>query len=133
MQARVRVLLVDDEVGLTHLLRRSLEQAGDYEVQTANSGSAALAVLRDFHPDVVLLDVLMPGMTGRELAECMRADPRHAATPIVFVTALPPTESGDNTGKLDGWMCIEKPLSTDDIIAAIDATLKSRQAAKLEG
>jgi CheY-like chemotaxis protein len=134
MKRKPRVLLVDDEVGLTNLLRRSLEQIADYEVRAANSGASGLTAMRDFQPDIVLLDVLMPGMTGREVADAMRGDPDLVAIPVVFVTALPPTE-GSNTaaGTLDGWPCIEKPLSTDAIVAAIESSLKIRHAAKLEG
>jgi CheY-like chemotaxis protein len=134
MKTKHRVLLVDDEVGLASLLRRSLEAIGDYEVRTANSGSAALALMRQFHPDIVLLDVVMPGMTGRDVAACMRRDPEQARIPIVFVTALPPPNSGSGApGALDGCLCIEKPLSTDEIVTAIESTLRLRPEPKLEG
>jgi len=136
MKTKRRVLLVDDEVGLTSLLRRSLEDFGDYEVRTANSGSAALAVMRQFHPDIVLLDVVMPGMTGRDVAACMRRDPEQATIPIVFVTALPPPDRASGSGApgaLDGCLCIEKPLTADEIVTAIEATLRLRPEPKLEG
>lgn len=125
--ARVtRVLLVDDEIGLTRLLRRSLLETGRYEVRTADSGAAGLAAVREFGPDVILLDVLMPGMSGRELAARLQEDPQQAATPILFLTAVPPGSRQEGAATLDGHPCIEKPLHAADVIEAIEATLQAR-------
>jgi CheY-like chemotaxis protein len=120
-----RILLVDDEVGLTRLLRRSLEELGSYEVRTAHTGSAGLEAAREFAPDLILLDVLMPGMSGRELAAAIGADPDLASTPILFLTALPPGDPRFGGATLDGHPCIEKPLRTEAVIEAIEATLQA--------
>jgi two-component system OmpR family response regulator len=121
-----RVLLVDDETGLTRLLRRSLLETGRYEVRVADSGAAGLDAVREFGPDVILLDVLMPGMSGREVAARLREDPQQAATTILFLTAVPPASRLEGAATLDGHPCIEKPLHAADVIEAIETTLQAR-------
>src|SRR5205085_5088922 len=77
------VLVVDDDPKITQLLRRTLSIEG-YKVQTADSGAAALDVARAQEPDLVILDVLMPGMDGLEVCRRLRA---HGETPILMLTA----------------------------------------------
>lgn len=117
-----RILIVDDEVGVTRLLRRSLAEAGAYEVRVEHSAAAALLALREFTPDLILLDVVMPGMSGRELAGLIGRDASLAATSILFLTALPLREGAGPT-TLDGHRCIEKPLRAEAVIEAIQSTL----------
>ena len=59
-----KILLVDDEAGFTQLLKMNLEKSGDFEVTIENDSTKAIATARSFQPDVVLLDVVMPGMDG---------------------------------------------------------------------
>ena len=85
---RAKILIIDDEVGSTRLLKLNLEQTGRFAVRTENISTAGLASAIDFAPDLILLDVIMPGIDGGELARILRADARLAATPIVFLTAV---------------------------------------------
>lgn len=82
-----RLLVVDDEPGFVHMLRTGLEKAG-YEVVTALSGQAAVAQARETDPDLVILDIAMPGMTGWEVLERIEADPATAGVPVIMLTAL---------------------------------------------
>ena len=66
--AKKRILIVDDEGSITRLLKLNLEQTGDYEVATENVSKAALAAAEAFRPDLMLLDVMMPGLDGGALA-----------------------------------------------------------------
>jgi DNA-binding response OmpR family regulator len=81
-----RVLVVDDDEVVRALLRLNFELEG-HDVLEAGDGVTALAAVRDAHPDVVLLDVMMPAPNGFEVCSSMRADPATAAVPVVLLTA----------------------------------------------
>jgi len=81
-----KVLVVDDEEPILELLKYNLEKQG-YEVKTASNGQIALEIAKKFHPDLVLLDIMMPKMDGVEACRHLRAMPELANTFIVFLTA----------------------------------------------
>ncbi len=80
-----RILIVDDDPDIVVYLSSFLEDQG-YELQSASDCSTALTVLGEFHPDVVLVDVLLPGRSGLDLLVRLRQDPRYEDIPIVVVT-----------------------------------------------
>ena len=84
---RPRVLIVDDERKNRDLLEVLLSQQG-YELTTATSGDDALAVVAKTLPDIILLDVMMPGMDGYQVAATLKADPRTMHIPVVMLSAL---------------------------------------------
>ena len=81
-----RILLVDDEKSLTTLLKLNLEETGNYDVRVENWPEDALAAAREFKPDLVLLDIIMPRMPGGNVAALIDNDPQLKGTPIVFLT-----------------------------------------------
>jgi CheY-like chemotaxis protein len=87
MTAR-RVLLVEDDDGIRTIAEMSLSSLGGYEVLALPSGERAVAQAAAFEPDLLVLDVSMPGMDGPQTLDALRQDPRLAATPAVFLTAL---------------------------------------------
>lgn len=118
-----RILVVDDDVALTRLFQLNLQDETNYEVRIENSGRAGLAAVPGFRPDLILLDVVMPGMSGREMAAALRADPVHGTTPVIFVTGIAPEGSPESWEKqLDGYQRMIKPFTIASIIAAIEAT-----------
>jgi CheY-like chemotaxis protein len=82
-----RILCVDDDADIRLLLDYSLTQIGGYEVRCCADGPSALALAPQFHPDLVLLDVMMPGMRGPETLVALRALPEMQGVPVIFVTA----------------------------------------------
>ncbi|SDD08610.1 response regulator [Auraticoccus monumenti] len=91
-----RVLVVDDDESIREVARAALELVGGWEVRTVSRGDEAVEVAAACHPDVVLLDVMMPGMDGPSVREALRRDPRTTDVPVVFLTAkgdqrLPPS------------------------------------------
>src|ERR1035438_8983710 len=83
-----RILVVDDEPAITRMIKLNLEQTGRYEVRTENLGRRAIAAALEFRPDLILLDVMMPGMPGSEIAAQLQADPELCAIKFVFLTAV---------------------------------------------
>ena len=89
--APAKILVVDDVAMNVKLLADLLVVKG-YRVCSATSGPAALVMLASERPDLVLLDVMMPGMSGYEVCAAIRADPAQAMLPVVLVTALDPAQ-----------------------------------------
>lgn len=82
-----RILYVEDEPDIQAVAKVALELLGGFQVQVCGNGREALAAVRDFAPDLILLDVMMPGMDGPSTLAQLRADPATAAIPVVFLTA----------------------------------------------
>lgn len=81
-----RILLADDEAGFSEPLRMNLERGGLYEVRIENDSTKAVSVARTFQPDVILLDVVMPGMDGGDVQAALQNDPALSRVPVL--TAL---------------------------------------------
>ena len=115
-----RILLVDDEVGITRALALYLRENGDCDVQVENVGSRALATARAFRPDLIFLDIVMPDADGATLAAEIKADSVLHATPIVFLTALvSQRETGGGTKQIGGHPFLAKPVDPDTVLAYI--------------
>ena len=121
---RKRILVVDDEIGFTRLLKLTLEQTNDYEVRVENRPERALTTAREFQPDLILLDMVMPRMFGGDVAAGLRADADLAATPIVFFTAtVSRTGLKKQDGMISGFPFLAKPSSVEEIIHQIEQRL----------
>jgi CheY-like chemotaxis protein len=83
-----RILVVDDRASDTRLLKRYLEGTDEYVVREENDATAALSAGEEFQPHLILLDVLMPGIGGAELAVCFETSTKLKAVPIVFLTSV---------------------------------------------
>jgi CheY-like chemotaxis protein len=118
-----RVLIVDNDRDTTHLVKVLLEKTGRYLVFEQNDGARAHLSVRNFKPDLVLLDVVMPERDGGEIAAQIRADPELENTPIIFLTALV-TRAEANTGlHIDGHPFLAKPINIQELIEAIERVL----------
>ncbi len=119
-----RILVVDDEPALTRMLKMNLERTGDYEVRTENQGVMAVAAVREFWPDLIFLDVMMPDMSGDEVSQQLREDPVLAGIKIVFMTAIvTKAETSEMGGNIGGNEFLAKPVKTEELIATIERLL----------
>ena len=126
MNAKARILAVDDQPHNLRLLVDLLSAKG-YEVVTAASGAEALAKIESARPDLVLLDVIMPNMSGYEVCRKIREMPETAVLPIVMITALDPGEErvkGLDAGADD---FLAKPVNQAELLARVRSLLRIKQ------
>jgi response regulator RpfG family c-di-GMP phosphodiesterase len=113
----VKILLVDDEPALRELLRATFEGA-DVSVDEASSGSEAEERIRRRRPDVIVLDLRMPGMGGTELCKRLQDDPKTKAIPIVLLTGADPEEAR-RAQRAGATALVRKPFSPLDLLAVV--------------
>jgi DNA-binding response OmpR family regulator len=117
-----RILIVDDEADLLAMLRLPFEAAG-FLVETALNGDLGVEKAHSFAPDVVLLDIVMPGVDGWEVHKRLRADPAFEKTRIVMMTAAP-SRTVEGRAKEEGvWRIALKPLDAKQLIASLKIEL----------
>src|SRR5512137_2917892 len=119
-----RILVVDDELSITRLLKLNLEQTGDYLVRTENSSRAALAAAEEFRPDLVFLDVMMPDLDGGDLASRLQANPKLKDVPVVFLTATVTREEvRARHGLVGGQPFLAKPVNLHEVLGCLERHL----------
>jgi hypothetical protein len=112
-------LLVVDDVQTNVLLLKALLSKDGYGILVANNGQEALEVIRNENPDLILLDVMMPGMDGFEVAERLKSEEFRCEIPIIFLTALDDTQSIVNGFKLGVGDFISKPFRKEELMVRI--------------
>ncbi|MEU6023766.1 response regulator transcription factor [Micromonospora sp. NBC_01739] len=117
----VRVLVVDDEATLTDLLSMALRYEG-WQVRTAGDGTDALRLARQFQPDAVILDVMLPDFDGFEVLRRLRAD--NPSVPVLFLTARDAVEERIAGLTVGGDDYVTKPFSLEEVIARLRALLR---------
>jgi CheY-like chemotaxis protein len=118
------VLIVDDEEDFCHFVKLNLEQTGKYEVLTANSGADGISIANRNQPDLILLDIIMPNMTGTQVAEVLRNDKATKNIPIIFVTAIVKRgEVGAMDYQFGGNYFVFKPVKLDELLREIETML----------
>jgi len=127
MAEKKRILLIDDEKDLCFFLKANLENTGEFDVLVSTRGDKGIELAQTEKPDLILLDILMPGMSGDEVAEVLLENPATAKIPIIFLTAMVTKEEiGDvMLKKRGGRNFIAKPLTTKEVIAAINKVLET--------
>ncbi|MBL0059093.1 MAG: response regulator [Elusimicrobia bacterium] len=120
---RARVLVVEDDPATAELLSSILGEEV-YRISLATNGPSALQRAREERPDLILLDVLMPGMSGFEVCQRLRQDPATCLLPIVILTALGETKDQVTGFKLGADEYISKPFNPAELLARVERTLR---------
>ena len=120
------ILVVDDIAKNVKLLADVLAVRG-YRVSTASSGEEALASIGAEPPDLVLLDVMMPGLSGYDVCRAIRADPAHAMLPVVLVTALDPAQERAKGLEAGADDFLSKPVAQAELLARVKSLLRIKQ------
>src|ERR1700688_3362483 len=118
-----RLLIVDDESGFTRLLKLTLEKTGRFLVREENDGTNAWLTAREFKPDIIFLDIVMPKIDGGDVAQQIRSDPALSHVPIIFLTAI--VSQKETTNEIGGFPFLAKPVSLDAITQCIREHLGS--------
>ena len=121
-----KVLIVDDDVDLLILLKLELSAWG-YSVFTATSGEAGLRFAKEKHPDVIVLDIMLPGLSGGEVAETLKTDPATKDIPVIFLTCLYSKGEEAALGNLiHGNVIIAKPFESKELLEEIEKHLAKK-------
>ena len=126
---RPLILTVDDEPDVLELIRFHLSHAG-WEVITATSGRTALETIRARHPDLVLLDLMLPDIDGFGVCEILRRQPATATLPIIIVSAWSTTDSRDLGLQLGALDYLTKPFSPKTLVERVQRLLSLRAAGR---
>jgi CheY-like chemotaxis protein len=124
MTQKKRILIIDDEIDLTMLVKLNLQKTGRFEVREENRALKALSAAREFKPDLVLLDVMMPDLDGGDVLAQLKADPNLRNVPVVFLTATVLKEDlAKQGGTIGGHPFIPKPFKAEVLLDQINKML----------
>lgn len=122
-----KILIVDDEESLLRMFKLNLEGLGKYEVRTESKGAKALEVARNFKPDLVFLDIVMPDLEGSEVAEELKSDRDLRSVPIVFLTATVTAEEVETMGnRIGDQVFLAKPVTLKQLVDCIEINLHQK-------
>ncbi|WP_289054679.1 response regulator [Carboxylicivirga marina] len=119
-----KILIVDDTPSVIDIIREILMRAG-YEVAIATSGEKALKKLDVIHPDLILMDIMMPGMDGYETCQAIKKNKAFSDVPIIFVSALSNSFDKVKAFKSGGVDYVPKPINDEELLMRIDVHLKN--------
>lgn len=122
------ILCIEDEQEMIDLIRLILSRRG-FDVRGANNGEDGLKIIREAHPDLVLLDLMMPDMDGWEVYQHMKADDATKNIPVIVVTARAQSIDkvlGLHIAKVDDY--IAKPFSPQELLNSVDNVLSARKS-----
>ncbi len=120
-----RILIVDNEPELTDVLKIALESLGGFGVLTENDPAFAVASAREFLPDLIILDIKMPGLDGADVAIRLKDEPALSETPIVFLTGtVTEPEFGLHGSKPGGLRFLPKTMRLDAMVACLNDILR---------
>ena len=127
MPEKKRILIIDDEKSLCDMLKKGLELMGDFEVSIETSGKGGIRAAKWLKPDLILLDIHMPGMDGLEVLKRLKENNKDTiAIPVVMLTAVLDDSTKEGCARLYDEAYLEKPIGVTDLKAKIDEVLKRR-------
>jgi CheY-like chemotaxis protein len=123
-----RIMMVDDESSFTHLAKLNLEKTGKYALCVENDPTKAVDAARAFQPELILLDIVMPGKDGGEIMAELQRDPELGRVPVAFLTAtLSIAAVAERDNQIKGCPCIAKPISPKELMREIETILKNHR------
>jgi two-component system alkaline phosphatase synthesis response regulator PhoP len=122
-----KIFLIDDEKSFCYFLKKNLEKEGDFAVVTCSESKEALKIAKEFMPDIILIDIMMPEMDGTEVAQALKEDQQTKNIPFVFLTALATrqdTEGLSGLKEAQGNYYICKPVEMALLLEIINKLTK---------
>ena len=125
MTDKRRILMIDDDPGISGIVKRNLERTGAYEVRTEQRGADGVQAARVFRPDLLLLDVVMPECDGGNVLALFRNDAGLKQIPVIFLTGTI-SEDGldDRNGRIDGYPVVSKQAQPKTLTRQIEKVLR---------
>ncbi len=124
-----KVLIIDDEASFAELVKLNLEERGDYEVLIENDATNSLNTVLRHQPEVILLDIIMPGMEGPDVLNVIRHNDQAKGIPVIFLTAtVRPEEVEAQEGVIGGHSFIAKPGSVEELLKGIEQAVLNFKA-----
>jgi len=117
-----KILLVDDEIGFAELLRDLLRMDG-YEVEVANDGQEGLDKVEKFAPDIIISDIVMPGLSGFEMFKKVKANPKTSKIPFLFITGFQDDRVLAEARKIGVFGILKKPIDIEQIESRVNELL----------
>ncbi len=126
MPTVTRVIIIDDEKDFCFFVKQNLEATGEFEVLTAYDGVQGIELIKTTRPDLVLLDIVMPEVSGPDVAEYLLNSPDLKGIPFIFLTAIVTKDELDRESTKDArrHSFIQKPVDTKTLLVSIRAVLK---------
>ena len=122
--AKKKILIVDDEQSITKLLKFMLEKTGVYEVSCLNEGLKVLSTIRTAAPDLLILDLNMPDISGAEISAAIKDDSSLGHIPIVYLTGNVSREEVDSGLSIGGHPAMAKPIDVEKLLQCLEKNLK---------
>ncbi len=119
-----KVLVIDDEPEITDIVETFLTESG-YNVFVENSAIDALSAAKKFNPDIILLDIMMPGQDGYDVCQEFKKDPDLARVPVIFLTGKDRSDDMGRSFKSGGDMFIKKPFSCERLLEIVNIVIMS--------
>jgi DNA-binding response OmpR family regulator len=120
MADKKKLLFVDDEEAFGTMVKLNLEETGDYEVRTETKGKRAIGAIKEFKPDMVFLDIIMPDLSGVDVFTEIKPYVEAHNIPVVFLTAIVNDKDvASKMGTIGGRTFLAKPITTEKLIACI--------------
>jgi len=121
-----RILIIDDEENFCKLVKKNIEQTGEFEVHITTNGEDGIRLAREIKPDLILLDIVMPGMDGADVVSLLRNDKSIKDTPIVFLTAIARREEEVSSQEsfTRGYSLLAKTVTVGELIACIKKNVR---------
>jgi len=119
-----KILVVDDEPEITEIIEAFLDNAG-YQVTVENSPNKAVSLAQEMKPDLILLDIMMPGTDGYAICNRIKDDPALSNTPVIFLTGKDSKDDQGRSFQVGGDMFIKKPFSCERLLEIVNIVLLS--------
>jgi DNA-binding response OmpR family regulator len=119
-----KILVIDDESEITQIVEAFLSNAG-YEVATENSSVMGIELAKQFRPDLILLDIMMPNMDGYEICDELKKSKETATVPVIFLTGKDSRDDKGRSFQVGGDMFVKKPFSCERLLEIITIVLAS--------
>ena len=120
-----KVLLVEDDEAIIELLSEVLQDLGEYQLLHAADGLEALRIIREHHPDLVLLDILIPELTGFEVCQTVKSDPDTSHIKVIMISGMAQNADILKAKEVGAEAFITKPFSIAELVTQVEELLNS--------